>query len=172
LVLSDWLTAGIDTDDSFWILALTPFGNKKPLSMLIAVAWVLLALGNGEGLFLCFGNDGHVSLETGNQGACCDFLLDRGLQRNLDQVLPATDTDSRSPCGDCLDIPMSTGSKAVFSKKVRNQRPRQHPQTVHWTACEAHPTNILGDPWDGALAPIPFSSSLIHPILSCTVLLI
>jgi len=75
---------------------------------------LLLVLGSGPGAVLCFGEDGHVALEplAGAGGCACPPAgrADADAHRGPD-LRPAAAAEA---CGACLDIPVSSGFRAVL----------------------------------------------------------
>ena len=146
------------------------FRKKTYLAGLTLVAWFLFALGGGEGLVLCFGDDGHVAVETSAIETCCKSLSNSGLREIPRSSLNSKDEHSLPSCGTCMDIPLSFGKKAVYSQPERSNG-TQHKQLLHRT-CPAHPAIAAEIPFQDflALTPIPFYITIA--LLSSTILLI
>jgi len=145
--------------------------KKTYFTRVAAIACVLFALGSAEGLVLCCGDDGHVALETSVTGTCCHSGLSMGSQKASHSVLSLDDHCSKSPCGICVDIPLSAGQKAVYSAQDRNKRPAATANILYTTGAEyssaAWTTNF-----DRSLATTSSSFGSVTALLSCTILLI
>ena len=78
--------------------------KKQTYKKCIVVFICLLIVGNSaQGVVLCFGEDGHVSLEIAFADCCDEYSAASG------QVSPDLYTNyvaSTNSCGDCIDIPL------------------------------------------------------------------
>lgn len=75
---------------------------KKSLIVLIC----LLMFGNlAHGVMLCFGSEGHVSIEIKSID-CCDEYLGVPVQAAAESCGNSSYSEGEDPCGDCIDIPL------------------------------------------------------------------
>jgi hypothetical protein len=83
------------------------FARKQIYKKCIVVLICLLIVGNSaHGAVLCFGSDGHVSIEL-KATDCCDEYPGIAVQASLDVCIGANYSESVNSCGDCIDIPLS-----------------------------------------------------------------
>lgn len=159
-------------DENFFmrILFLVGLRKKTYLVGLTLVAWFLFALVSGEGLVLCFGDDGHVAVETSANETCRNSLSTSGFQETPHSALSSKDEHPLSKCGACLDIPLSSGKKAVYSQPEINKGP-QHTQLLHRT-CSANLASATETTFKDFHFLIPFPFHITTALLSSTILLI
>lgn len=75
---------------------------KKSLIVLIC----LLMFGNlAHGVVLCFGSEGHISIEI-KSADCCDEFPGIPIQASAYPYGNSSYSESEDPCGDCIDIPL------------------------------------------------------------------
>ncbi len=73
----------------------------------VVVLVCLLIVGNSaHGVVLCFGSEGHVSIEL-KPTDCCDEYPSIAVQASPDVCISAKDSESVNSCGNCIDIPLS-----------------------------------------------------------------
>lgn len=70
------------------------------LSIWLAVIAISLQLPM-PAMVLCFGDDGHLSLEYSKNGICSDVC---DIVPNQKQIFLTSNTHTQEHCGDCLDI--------------------------------------------------------------------
>jgi hypothetical protein len=90
---------------------------KRSAPRLLALTAVVLVLGftGVEGsLVLCFGDDGHVSVETAGPKGCAD-LEETAEHGSTSIVIPA----SSSHCGSCVDVALASSSATASVKAAK-----------------------------------------------------
>ncbi len=144
--------------------------KKQSLAKLALVAWFLFAFAGGEGVVLCFGDDGHVALEEFDGGKCCASPSSSESRQVTYSILPLKDVRSLSPCGSCTDVPLSAGKKAILSQPDRDNGSR-HTHILHMT-CPTYLTSCNKTALEASLSTTSISSDSLAALLSCTILLI
>ncbi len=70
-----------------------------------AIPLILLLQLSLPGVALCFGSDGHVSLESNEMGVCCDYLSDSDYSPYL--FSKTENYLGPNHCGTCVDVRIS-----------------------------------------------------------------
>lgn len=99
--------------------------RKKIYKECIIVLSCLLMFGSlAQGAVLCFGSEGHISVEF-KAADCCDEYLDVPVRGLPDSYVSADHSEGADSCGDCVDIPLSTNcvSKQVTSFAAKKFSP-------------------------------------------------
>lgn len=72
---------------------------------IIFLVYLLAGTGRVDNLVLCFGKDGHISMESSLNGLCCETAF-IDISADSPHILLATIHESRGGyCGPCIDIP-------------------------------------------------------------------
>lgn len=84
-----------------------------------ALPLILLLQISLPGVVLCFGTDGHITLENYASGFCCDY--DSSFSQNQDSYLETSNYSKTKPCGTCVDVRTSDNNsekKLISSNDV------------------------------------------------------
>ena len=98
----------------------------------IALICLLMFGGLAQGAVLCFGSDGHVSIEFKPTG-CCGEYPGIEVQASLDSCSDVNYSESMRSCGDCIDIPLPENcvAKRVTSFVAKKSSPlKVLPETI------------------------------------------
>ena len=88
--------------------------HKRLVLICLLICFVMQSLTTG--IVLCFGDDGHVELEVGLKGECCQTSKDAA-QDPITFLLG--EHDSNTCCGICNDIPLYITSEKKHNSNVR-----------------------------------------------------
>ncbi len=148
--------------------ALNRLRTRRVHSTLATLSCLLFLLASGPDVVLCFGDDGHVALETASPGKGC-----------TPAPCPSSSTDASfagthlapaniHPCGSCLDISLQGENQAAFHRPDRN-RPAQDEKTP--TCVFTSSLKSGAAPFSLALHPLPHHcSSSVTKSLRTTIL--
>ncbi len=87
--------------------------RKAHIQFLSGVLCLVLSLSNSEAMVLCIGQNGHVAIEASDSG-CCGHLSRACCPHDAHCLLAAGSSTQDDDCGECLDIPISSGSADTF----------------------------------------------------------
>jgi len=153
-------------------LAPVPRVRKKRVPViLLLVSCLVLSLGQGSDLVLCFGDDGHVELESSSAKNCCAPSTGRaGIPENApDKARMERDGPSMSSCGPCLDISLDSATKATLHRPYRDPGAQgAHPPSQ--TCPPASLSAVQGTPGRPFTVPLLFSSHSAAASLRTTIL--
>jgi hypothetical protein len=83
--------------------------HRKSTVWFGVVLYTLVALGGVDGIVLCFGDDGHVGLETMSKH-CHRCATLEASSTGSEPFAETSPSRCRNYCGSCVDIPIAIGS--------------------------------------------------------------
>jgi hypothetical protein len=108
-----------------------------------------VALGGVDGLVLCFGDDGHVGLET-MSNHCHQCATLEASSTGSEPFAETTSSRCRNYCGSCVDIPIAIGSPD----------PHSIPESAPLVALQPVAAAIFTDAV-GALRATPLATNIV-----------
>ena len=106
----------------------------------ITTIWIALStylplgLGGMEQAVLCFGADGHVTVEAALNGRCSDFL-EVSSQTAHQSTLITSRASTMDHCGTCIDIPILISSLNEHFAPIRNNSSQKQIKVLADFAC-------------------------------------
>ena len=76
---------------------------RKIISVILCMIYLAVIAGTGSASVLCVGDDGHVAIESANDGSCVDSFYGIDVAENCE----LSSADPHCHCGPCIDIPLN-----------------------------------------------------------------
>ena len=134
----------------------------------VFVAYFSLLAGGAHGAVLCLGENGHIAIETAQNGSCNRILPGFSLT-NPPSHKPVISGPAKQHCGPCVDVDLSTMHSYRMTppvqKKISPLQQKNSFSATTYTLFSEIPQGIV-------LSPAQFSKHLSATLLQTTVLLI
>jgi len=123
--------------------------RRKSTAWFGLVLYTLVALGGVDGFVLCFGDDGHVGLET-MSNHCHQCATLEASSTGSEPFAETSPSRCRNYCGSCVDVPIAIGSP----------HPHSIPESVPLLSLQPVAATIFTDAV-GALLATPSATTIV-----------